>query len=126
MKNGHDLAIRLISYAAMYVPIQLSGAAIVVFVTLGSGLTYLADFGYTVSHAVRTAGASVRPLGRVALVGNLINFAASAALTGVLCFLLAKWGDRGSVLWGSILGFSALWAVFLVINYLTSPSRRKP
>lgn len=116
-----DFYLFLITFAAIFVPVQYAGPSIVAFITVGSGLAYLMDFSAVVRHGPRPDGLSAERVVRVAVWGNVANFAICAALTAVLCYLLHGWSDHGTVLWSAILGFSALWAVFLMVNYFTSP-----
>lgn len=121
-----DYYLAMACYLLMYGPLEHFVVVVVLGITCGSQITYLLDFISAAREKMRTNPDKRRRITRISLYGNLVNLLLSSLLSVFLFLMMSRHGSSFRVLWALILGFSFLWAVFLMINYLTTPSRSKP
>ena len=120
------------------VPFDWIGAASVLYLTLGTGVTYLYNFIHTARYELGMGGKTERKngltgggessrgggfsVGRGSSVWGWVglDIAISVVLSGLLWLMVDLYRDSTIVMAGVVFGYSLLFGVFLIINYRDS------
>lgn len=108
-----DLVLVYLTIAAMALPLDIAGWAVVLVITLGTGVTYFEAYLWARRSAERRTAAGTR---NVAL-----SFLASTVLSVGLAVALVRWPSL-PVMWTLIAALSVLWTVLLSVSYRTDPT----
>lgn len=105
-------------FLLVLVPFDWIGATTVLYITLGTGVTYAINFFYAVRR--RSRRQDRRFLGWPFWGGGAVDLVVSLGLAALLWQWVERYRDSTTVMAALVCGYSLLFAVFLVINYRTS------